>query len=172
MEAWKKVVGYEGLYEVSNTGKVRSLIQPTSVGMRTRKAPLELKQRGSRGHLCVSLYKDGVSSHLYVHSIVAEAFIGKRPDGAQCCHNDGNYLNNFATNLRWDFASGNQQDRVKHGTDVRGLKHPRAKLSDEQVVEIRNRLAKGEKGKSLAVEFAVSAAHISRIKLNQVKDWI
>lgn len=171
----RPIPGYEGLYEVSNFGKVFSLTRPSREGRVNRKTPLELKQRQPRGdgYLTVSLYgKNGEATTKFVHSLVAETFIGARPEGAECCHCDGNSLNNSLGNLRWGSAKDNQKDRLLHGTDVRGIKHPKAKVSDEQVLEILKRLQSGEKGKHIALELGVSAALISSFKCGNLRKWL
>lgn len=174
MKVWMPIVGFEGLYEVSILGKVRSLTYPTKKGRMPRKVPLIIGQSIKRGtHLSVSLKNlAGKYKTLYVHSIMAEAFIGPRPEGMLCCHDDGDELNNVIGNLRWDTAVENQKDRVKHGTDVRGSKHPRAKLSDEQALEIKRRRIAGEKGVDLAKEFNVSVALVALLHKNKVRTWL
>lgn len=91
-EIWRPVVGYEGLYEVSNTGKVRSLF-------RYKK---ELKPQITRnGYLRVQLWKDMVGKGKTVHRLVATAFC-VRPKGCNIVnHKDENPLNNHADNLEW-----------------------------------------------------------------------
>lgn len=119
-EVWLPVVGYEGRYEVSNLGRVRSLDRVVIRGnnihqpMRGRiLKPWGKGGEGDRAHQVVTL---GHYDRHYVHTLVLEAFTGPRPDGHEGCHNDGNPLNNRADNLRWDTASANQRDRLTHGT--------------------------------------------------------
>jgi hypothetical protein len=175
LERWKPVCGYEGLYEVSNTGFVRSLTMPVAVGRVARKNPkvLKARSRNDNGYLAVSLYGiDGKASTKFVHCLMAESFIGPRPEGFQCLHIDGNQNNLTVGNLRWGTPSENQQDRVKHGTDIRSLKHPLAKLSDDECVEIKKRRQLGEKGVDLAKEFNVTPSMISLINKSKVRKWI
>ena len=98
-EQWKTVKGYEGLYEVSNTGKVRSL---KNTRHNVRKEPLLKKQLlGSWGYPVVALCKEGKSIRVLVHRIVAEAFI-PNPNGYNIVnHKDEVKTNNFAENLEW-----------------------------------------------------------------------
>lgn len=98
-EVWKDVVGYEGLYEVSDLGNVRST-------KRGNLKNLYLKSH-NRGYLQVELFKDGKSKMLMVHRIVAQAFI-KNADGfPQVNHKDENKTNNRVDNLEWCTGSYN-----------------------------------------------------------------
>ena len=103
-EVWKAIPGYEGYYEISNTGKVRSL---TRVIMRSdgKKLPIigkELKQYiGKDGYYKVRLCKDGVMTNFPVHRLVALTFISN-PDKLPCVnHKNENRLNNNIDNLEW-----------------------------------------------------------------------
>lgn len=108
-EIWLPVVGFEGLYEVSSLGRIKSLPRNT-----TRGGIMKLHLRAD-GHLDVTLTRNGVQGHRRVHQLVAEAFIGPCPDGMEVCHNDGDAVHNVPSNLRWDTHSANMIDRVKHG---------------------------------------------------------
>jgi hypothetical protein len=95
-----------------------------------------------------------------------EAFVGIRPQGMECCHNDGNPQNNHWSNLRWDTPKNNHADKVKHGTTNRGEQCGTAKLTLEQVRAIRQdtRLQR-----IIAAEYGVKDNTISRIK--SFKRW-
>jgi hypothetical protein len=116
-EQWRAVVGYEGLYEVSDQGRVRSLTRTcwdaTGTKARTRKGQY-LKPGASRGYLSVRLCRNGSIQTLTVHSLVAAAFIGPRPEGMQVCHWNGNGGDNRLANLRYDSPSSNQLDTVRY----------------------------------------------------------
>ena len=105
-EAWKDVPGYEGLYQVSSlgrvksTGRIKKILKPWSLNGR---------------YLSVSLsYPRQKKKHYLVHRLVAMAFYGKE-ENLVACHNDGNPFNNKAENVRWDTSYGNMQDQVKQG---------------------------------------------------------
>jgi hypothetical protein len=115
-EVWIPIAGYEGLYEVSSAGTVRSKDRLDSIGRAARGLLLRPETRPS-GHLRVTLCRDGKTRRLWVHRLVLEAFVGPRPAGMEACHNDGNPVNNVPSNLRWDTKSANAQDRVRHGGD-------------------------------------------------------
>ncbi|MBM6630328.1 HNH endonuclease [Mammaliicoccus vitulinus] len=159
-EEWKDVVGYEGLYEVSNMGNVRSI---------KFKEERILKQFvNTNGRLQVGLSKDGKKYNKYPHSLVAESFIGERPEGYDVCHLDGDYTNNKLTNIRYDTGSENQIDFYRQGK-----KSNTGKLSIEQVLEIRRLYATGKYTlKELAKEFNVSLMNISYIVNRKTFPWL
>ena len=70
----------------------------------------------------MSLYTQGKNKIRYVHSLVAESFIGPRPEGMEVCHNDGDPTNNHLDNLRYGTSSGNELDKVRHGTHYNAAK--------------------------------------------------
>lgn len=115
-EIWKSVLGFEGLYEVSNIGRVRSLdrkIGDGGRGSRLKRGMILSLHQGQNGYLYASL---GTSIKKLVHRIVLEAFVGPCPTGMECCHNDNNRTNNRLENLRWDTRYGNCQDIKAAGT--------------------------------------------------------
>lgn len=91
-----------------------------------------------------------------VHKLVLEAFVGPCPDGLEGCHNDGNPSNCAVSNLRWDTHKSNMDDRKKHGRNPNGVRNPAAKLSEAQVIEIRNLYKNGMYQKDIAPLFGVS----------------
>ncbi len=172
---WKAIPGYEGAYEASDFGEIRSLIAPSSNGRVLRKTPKLLSQRSPRhdGYKTVALYdEDGKSKTHFVHSLVALTFIGPRPFSMECCHVNGNCGDNAATNLYWGTPQSNQQDRLKHGTDTRGTKHPNAKLSDPLALEVKRRAIAGEQIKALAAEYGVSSSLICALKFGKARHWL
>ncbi|TMZ72777.1 hypothetical protein EMG21_26050 [Klebsiella pneumoniae] len=105
---WRDIPGYEGLYQVSNTGEFRRVWanKTTPKALHTDRA----------GYKRAKLYKNGKARTVLVAVAVAEAFIGPRPDGMEVCHNDGNNQNNHVNNLRYDTPLNNRRDKKKHGT--------------------------------------------------------
>lgn len=119
-EEWRPVVGYEGYYEVSNLGRVRSLDRRVSNGSGNtriaRGVMLKPSLRDGFKYYVVNLgHGRGRRRTVQVHILVLEAFVGPRPDGLIACHNDGIHLNNRSSNLRWDTYSENLRDQVRHG---------------------------------------------------------
>ena len=114
-EHWLPVVGFEGSYEVSDRGRVRSLDRISSQGIQLRGQVLKLHPVSDRGYLKADLYRAGRAAQRLVHRIVLEAFAGPCPEGMEGCHNDGDTSNNAVENLRWDTHSENNFDIVRHG---------------------------------------------------------
>lgn len=122
-ERWAPIPGYEGFYEVSDLGRVRSLDRVvtrrdgSSYLMRGRVLKLILNPRN--GYLTVSLSRRGICRTSTVHQLVLLTFVGPCPPGLEVCHNDGVKTNSALSNLRYDTHSSNVQDTIKHGRNWR-----------------------------------------------------
>lgn len=114
-EEWRAVPGYEGAYEVSSLGAVRSLARLDSRG-RSRRAKLLKPRLQANGRLTVALYLEARRSDFQVHALVLLTFIGPRPDGMEGCHRNDDPADNRLENLRWDTRSANCLDSVRNGT--------------------------------------------------------
>jgi hypothetical protein len=116
-EQWKSVVGYEGIYIVSNLGRVSSVdrVMVYRDGRAVRYKGVLLAPGKTGDRVTVALC-DGTPKSFYVHDLVLTTFKGPCPPGKECCHWDGNGTNNILSNLRWDTRSENTYDRVRHGT--------------------------------------------------------
>ncbi len=167
LEIWKPVVGYEGSYEVSNLGRVRSLdrIVPVNSG----KGPNRTYMKRLRGKvLALQKHPGGyrqvaLCGRIYlVHDLVLQAFVGPRPPGKEGCHNDSDKRNNALSNLRYDTHTANCADRIANGVIVEGVLNPQAKITDEDVAAIR-RLNGVLKQDDIAAAFDISQAQVSRI---------
>ena len=120
-ETWKPIDGYADSYEVSNRGRVRSRERDINGphGLRRIGATvLKPRDGGSPNapHLRAKLWADNKQRTLLIHRLVLESFVGPCPDGMVACHIDGDPHNNDIDNLRWDTASSNTLDSVRHGT--------------------------------------------------------
>jgi hypothetical protein len=107
---WRAVVGWEGVYEVSSRGEVRSAARVLRGWI------------NGGGYPTVSLCLPGRRQNIGVHILVLEAFIGPRPGGLQACHADDVKTNNAVENLRWDTPSANTYDRIANGLHVQARK--------------------------------------------------
>lgn len=162
-EEWRPVVGYEGLYEVSSIGRVKSLPRTrwTGTGWRTTRERILTPKNDT--YPSVSLSRLGDPRTIRIHVLLLEAFVGPRPVGAQACHGDGDKWNCRLDNLRWDSTSANHQDRVLHGASNRGERSGTARLTRQRVAEIRARHSAGEPQRSLASAFGVHPSTISHL---------
>lgn len=165
-EVWKPVSRYEGLYEVSSFGRIRSLDRPPGggTGQRSTVGRILRPYVMARGYHQASLSRDGEREKKTYHVLVAEAFIGPRPDGMHVCHNDGDPSNNRPDNLRYDSAASNARDRIIHRTVPRGEQHHHAKLTDYDVAAIRTLAEAGFEGRYISKLFDVSETAVSKIK--------
>lgn len=118
-EIWKDVVGYEGLYKVSNYGNVKSIdryIPGRIKGYKTIKNSYILKPGvNTSGYLHVALYKNNIKSYYKVHRLVAIAFIENIENKSDVNHKDGNKFNNNIINLEWNTHLENMQHAKKNG---------------------------------------------------------
>lgn len=128
-EEWRDVVGYEGLYMVSNLGRTISMEKswPSPNGGVRHKEKSELRQcNGSDGYLRVCLRKDNSQRLWAVHILVAKAFVENTSNKPQVDHMDGSRNNNNASNLRWCTASENSLNpitRIRKSECMSGVKH-------------------------------------------------
>lgn len=167
-ETWKDIPGYEGHYQASSHGRIRSLDKevPCRTGTRVRKGRV---LKPSLHHTGYTIYSVGTKQKsVYGHKLVALAFLGEPKNGQVVCHFDGDKQNNNICNLRYDSCSGNEQDKRRHGTYQEGEGNPRASLSEEDVVTIRERRAKGEYCYIIGRDYGMQAGHISKICSGQL----
>ena len=116
-ERWLPVLGWEGIYEVSDHGRVRSLDRTVrqSNGTSRKFRGRILKQTRMNAYLTVGLHIAGREERRTVHRMVLESFVSPRPIGMEACHADSDGHNNHLSNLRWDTRKENAADRVKSG---------------------------------------------------------
>lgn len=177
MENWMPVIGYEGIYEVSNTGKVKSLERFKYCGHHGS-LPHKVKEKilhtrvDRLGYERVKLSKDSKSNLKYMHRLIATAFIPNPNHYKEINHKDGCKTNNSIENLEWCTRSQN----MKHAVEKRlwkprtGEDNGSSKLSRSDVIEIRYlHFAGMATQKDLARIFGVTIATISGVLLR--KTW-
>lgn len=170
VEQWRPVVGYEGFYEVSDQGRVRSVDRHIlySNGKTCFWRGRVLRQSPCMGgYMKITLSKGSRLRTLKPHVLVLEAFVGPRPEGMEACHNDGNVTNNRLSNLRWDTPFGNAKDKDRHGTNSKGERHGATALSDIDAINIRKEFEGlgGKKGTAVIIarRYGVAPYTISNI---------
>lgn len=114
VERWRPVLGFEGIYEVSDRGRVKRIVPVLNgpAGYILRPGP----SSHPGGYVLVGLRRDGKPTTHTVHKLVLQAFVGPRPPGMECRHMDGNPTNNALSNLRWGTRKENMRDQLRHGT--------------------------------------------------------
>jgi hypothetical protein len=165
-EIWLPAAGYEGFYEVSDYGQVRSVRHMTAAGWRGGKLLKPFPDRD--GYLRVNLSCHGKISQIPVHALVLWTFAGLPGPGQQARHGRGGKQDNrWPENLCWGTPLENSGDKYRDGTMACGEKQGNARLAVADILVIRSRRAAGELQQSLADEFGTSQAHVSRIVLRQ-----
>lgn len=152
-EVWKPVPGYEGLYEVSDQGRVKNA-----------QGRILALCNVSGGYKAVSLGKNNSKT---IHRLVAAAFIGPPAiDKYLVLHCDGNRANNCVKNLRYGSPYDNASDAILHGTQVKGERQHAAKLTADDVLRIR---ASNAPHHTLAAELNVTKQCVNLILRR--KNW-
>lgn len=169
---WRPIKDYEGIYEVSNTGVVRSLDRVLvyenprfkSLRMDNLKGKV-LKQfpSGSRGYLKVILYNGGKIKNRYTHSLVAEAFIPRSNESLQVNHKDNNILNNHVSNLEWVTQHENIQHSVRQKRHTYGERNTQSKLKDSDILAIREMRSQGMLLKEIGDKFGICFGTVGQI---------
>lgn len=171
LEKWLPVVGFEGLYEVSNLGRVKSLgryVKAKQDGTQYRPERILKPWIHRDGRHIVSLSKDSKRKHKRINILVAEAFIGERPEGYHVCHINGDYTDNRLINLRYDTVRENAIDCYRQGK-----KAPSGKLSIDEVLEIRRMYKTGKyTHKELGEKFNTAPTNISMIINKETFSWL
>lgn len=170
-EIWKPIPGYEGAYEVSDLGRVRSLDREClGKDGRSEFHPGKIltpyaQKRG--GYMDVSLRNGSSRKHRTVHSLVMEAFVGQRPEKCDVMHLNGDRTDNRLTNLQYGTRQENLNQTYEYGGKQAG-----GKLSILDVRLIRDRLRNGESPRAIARDFCVDNAAIYHIKNGTTFKWL
>jgi hypothetical protein len=166
-EIWLPIIGYEGLYEVSNLGRVKSLPKTwmCCLNCLRYKGETIMKQCNvSEGYSGVSLQCNSIKKLHLVHRIVAEAWVDNTLHKLQVNHKDGDKKNNRADNLEWVTHVENVSHACKSNLMLIGEMHPMAKLNNSDILDIRLSLKNGSMSKKeLAIKYNVGEANISVI---------
>lgn len=130
-EEWRDIYGFEGLYQVSNLGRVRSLDRWTHGGKRLRPG-IVMTPTHHREYPALNLVRDGKITAVRIHVLVAEAFIGGRPDGRVINHINGVKTDNRVVNLEYV----THRENSRHASRM-GLYGQCVKERNQRIVELR-----------------------------------
>lgn len=166
-EEWRPIEGFPG-YEVSSLGRVGSWKPARQRGGKIPTERYILKQflHSGKVYRQVNIRPGTGFKTKLVHLLVCEAFHGPRPAKHQIRHRNGKGWDNRASNLCWGTPVQNAADKLKHGTHIHGEKHSQARLSAEDVNDIRGST---ETAKALAARYGMSPSHIYDIRAH--KRW-
>jgi hypothetical protein len=155
MENWQDIPGYEGIYQISDLGRVKSI----------RTGKILVIDHGKYGHGQVCLSVDGQRQKASVHRAVLEAFSGAPEAGQVARHLNGDARDNRLQNLVWGTPKENTSDMLRHGTVSHGEKHPISRLTNDQARAIR---CSKERGRALAKTYGIDPALVSMIRTGKV----
>lgn len=153
MEIWKTIQDYGGLYQVSNTGKVRDL-----------KNHIKSVYKNNKGYVCLSLYYNGKTYHPTVHRLVAKAFIPNPSNYEQVNHKDCNKENNSAENLEWCNQRYNYDEGMKTFQYSKNEEHYFAKLKNSDIPIIYELYKLGFTRATVAKIFSINPSSLEAIE--------
>lgn len=170
-EQWKRIPNFP--YEVSDCGRVRRAEDATRG---PKKGELHKLAYNRGGYAYVNLTKDKKIYNFRIHTLVLMAFVGPPPADTgcmpwhwQCNHKDGDKTNNHVSNLEWITMLANKKHAVANALTQHGETHYMAKLKEQDVIRIRERVAAGDNHRHIAEDYGVSRVTISDIKRR--KSW-
>lgn len=172
-EQWRHINGYNGLYMVSNWGRVKSanenLGEMPNGGSRIKQGRFLSLRPSKDGYVRVSLHKAKKQSMKLVHRLVAEHFLKARPGKDQVNHKNGIKSDNGVVNIEWCTKLENQRHAIKTGLqNFIGENAPVSKLTEQQVKEIRQKYNQGGYTEAvLAMQYEVSKSNINNIRCNR-----
>lgn len=154
-EIWK-ASRFNPNYQVSNLGNIRYCYSLKPV-----------KDKQNYGY--IKLWNNKKCVRVAIHKMIADAFLGERPQGLEIRHLDGNPENNSVDNLKYGTTSENAKDKIIHGTGPIGERSPTAKLNELKVHDIRKKASEGYMHSELAAEYGVAVSTI--ICIIERKTW-
>lgn len=153
MEIWKTIQDYGGLYQVSNTGKVRDL-----------KNHIKSVYKNNKGYICLSLYYNGKTYHPTVHRLVAKAFIPNPNNYEQVNHKDCNKENNSVENLEWCNQRYNYNEGMRTFQYSKNEEHYFAKLKNSDIPIIYELYKLGFTRATVAKIFSINPSSLEAIE--------
>lgn len=138
-------------YEISDLGRFRG------------KRGILRSCKGSGGYRQITIRVDGRPTSIHLHTEVAHAFLGPRPEGLQCAHQNGDRMDARLSNLAYKTVRENHADKHRHGTQPVGETVCSAKLTNIEAEQVVAAVTRGETQSSVARRFGISQASVSRI---------
>ncbi|MBR3499726.1 MAG: HNH endonuclease [Selenomonadaceae bacterium] len=157
-EQWEDIPNYEGIYQISTFGRVKSFCGGVCKILKPQFVP--------KGYLRIELNLHGKAKKFFIHCLVARTFIPNPENKPQANHRDGVKLNCHVSNLEWATGAENQRHALQIGLRLFGEEHPDAKLTEKQVVYIREN-PDGFSQYDLATRFGVAQPTIGKIQLGE-----
>jgi hypothetical protein len=167
---YREIPGWPG-YRVTSRGEVQSCFA-RAAGGKGRWVRGELWRPLSvsldpTGRQCVRLSCGKKKANARVHRLVLLAFVGPCPVGMECCHENGDPIDNRVENLRWGTHTDNMADRNRHGNYTRGSRHFNAKLTEDDVRAMRRLKREGWSLLKLARRFSIAKTTVAQIVRGQ-----
>lgn len=173
-ENWKPIKGYEGLYEVSNFGRIRSLDRIDSLGRIKKGQELKPNFDGRKNYLHVNLSKNGKKKSVQVHTLVANAFCNNPNKYNEINHIDECKTNNRAENLEWCTRSYNNSYGTLKDSKL-GEKNPQNKIDKSAALYIKRNYKPRDKkfgAIPLAKKYGISESHVCHIASSERWCWL
>jgi hypothetical protein len=168
-EIWKDISGYEGFYQVSNFGRVRSLDRKVNhylSGTKIFRGQIIKSHPNHGGYLMVPLCKKRKRALLQIHRLVALAFIPNTDNKPCVNHLDADRQNNAVENLQWCTHLENVRHSMSIGNFINGEAHHKSVLTAKNVRDIRGR--GGDRVKEIASDYGVTIGTIYAIRQNRI----
>ena len=172
LEVWKDISGYEGHYQVSNIGRVKSLARVVECRKDVfinKKEKFLSDWNCGKGYRKIKLSKDGIEKSIRVHRLVAETFLGNPEAKSEVNHINGIKDDNRIENLEWCTSSENTIHALNNKLKIsqKGSEHGMSKLTEKDVLEIRE-IGRSKGLKEVSKIFKVSESLISNVLLNKI----
>lgn len=175
-EIWKPIKNYEGFYEVSNLGRVKSLQRGVPYkrwgdSLKTIQTKILSQKKSTALYEQVVLSKNGAKKDYLTHRLVAETFIPNPENKPEVNHIDGNKKNNSLKNLEWVTRIENKEHARINNLVACCEAHGMSKYPREVINKVYQEYASGKKQNQIARETGISTTHVNRI-VNKKTQWI
>ena len=171
-EQWKDIKGFEGCYQISSLGRIKSLERQDSKGRLRKERILSQNKKDDKGYHTANLYKDGKNQYKRVHILVAEAFIPNPNNKPEVNHIDGNKSNNSVSNLEWNTTKENCEHRQRMGLgDTKSANNARKIKVESYDLKTGKTIKQYECAADAAREFGVKNDAISSVVRGDKKSF-